>query len=140
MGWELTSCRSSAAARQRRQHVRDAQLALADDLQLAAAQQLVVLQQTAGDRVLDGDHAQQRPVVPHPLELRLERPAGDDPDRFVAEAAPCGLLVEAPGLALNGYLFHASCHKKIPFAAERDSYVILFVIDSDHTPPFYLLK
>lgn len=46
---------------QRRQHVRDAQLALADDLQLAAAQQLVVLQQTAGDRVLDGDHAQQRP-------------------------------------------------------------------------------
>ena len=50
--------------------------------------------------------AQQRSFVPHPFELRLERPAGDDLDRLVAEIAPCGLFVETPRLALNGNLFH----------------------------------
>ena len=89
-----------------RQHVRDAQFAFADDLRFAAAQQFVILQQTAGDGIFDGDDAQQRSFVPHPFELRLERPAGDDLDRLVAEIAPCGLFVETPRLALNGNLFH----------------------------------
>ena len=89
-----------------RQHMRNAQLAFADDLQFAASQQFVILQQAAGDGVFDGDDAQQRSFVLHSVEERVERRTGDDFDGFVTEIASCGLFVETTRFALNGYLFH----------------------------------
>ena len=94
------------------EHVRDADLLLAYDAQVRAAQQLVVLEQRAGNRVLDGGNAEQRTVAVEGREERLEALARHDGDGLRAEEFAGGRLVEAPCNALYGYLFHRFLEKK----------------------------
>jgi hypothetical protein len=108
-------------SRKRRQHVRDAELVLADDRQRAAAQQFVVRQQASGDGVFDGRHPQQLRVGRHAGELLVETHAGQHFDLFAGETSVRRRLVETTRYPLYRYPFHLLNRiKKSRSSAERD--------------------
>ena len=109
-------------SRKRRQHVRDAELVLADDRQRAAAQQFVVRQQASGNGVFDGRHPQQLRVGRHAGELLVETHAGQHFDLFAGETSVRRRLVETTRYPLYRYPFHLLNRiKKSRSSAERDS-------------------
>ena len=108
-------------SRKRRQHVRDAELVLADDRQRAAAQQFVVRQQASGNGVLDGRHPQQLRVGCHAGELLVETHAGQHLDLFAGETSVRRGLVETTRYPLYRYPFHLLNRiKKSRSSTERD--------------------
>ena len=108
-------------SRKRRQHVRDAELVLADDRQRAAAQQFVVGQQASGDGVFDGRHPQQLGVGCHAGELLVETHAGQHLDLFAGETSVRRGLVETTRYPLYRYPFHLLNRiKKSRSSTERD--------------------
>ena len=119
-------------ARQSGQYVRDAQLVFPHDVQIALAQQLVVLQQAAGDGILDGDDAQQGAVECHAVEHLGKGGTGDGLDFLLAEVGAGGGFVVTAGYALYGdSLLHRSKIKKSRSVVERDftiRVVVLFYI------------
>ena len=83
--------------------VADAQLVFAHDGHAAVAQQFVVVEQAAGDGVLDGNDSHCVVVVVEAGEDLLEGVAADEFHLFVLEVAVGGDVVEAALDALYCY-------------------------------------
>ena len=92
--------------------VRDVELVLTDNGRARVAQQLVVVQQRAGNGVLDGHQAHHRGVLAHALEHLLERRAADELYLLTLEIEVGGYVVERAHKALYRYSLHTSVLKK----------------------------
>ena len=99
--------------RQAEQGVLDVELVLADDGHAALAEQFVVVQQTAGDGVLDGHQPEHLVVRLHGGEEVFKRVAADEVQLLPAEELVGGDVVERAAYALYGY-FHSLLYLKNP--------------------------
>jgi hypothetical protein len=79
---------------------------LSDDGRARVAQQLIVVEQTSGDGILDGEHADGRGVLLDAGKDFLESAATDELYLFSLEKQVCCNVVERPDESLNGYSLH----------------------------------
>ena len=84
----------------------DVQLMLADNGRTAVAQQLVVMQQRAGNGILNGGQSYHRRVLAHAVEHLLEGGATDELYLLTLEIEVCRNVVERPYQSLYRYSLH----------------------------------
>lgn len=84
----------------------DVELVFTDDGQLAIAQQFVVVKQTAGNGIFDGQDGQQTRVLLHGIEEFLKGVAAKQFEFFALEEFVGGYVVERTLDSLYGYFSH----------------------------------
>ena len=92
----------------------DVQLMLAHDRGSAVAQQLVVVQQRAGNGVLYGRHCDDGRVLGHRLIHLFEGGTADELQLLAPEVLMGGYVVERPDFSLYSYSFHTLILKRNP--------------------------
>ena len=117
----------------------DVQFMLAHDGGTAVAQQLVVVQQRAGNGVLDGRHCNDGGVLGHRLIHLFEGGTADELQLLAPEVLMGGYVVERPDFSLYSYSLHTLLLKEIPLSplGEAGFPVSLCLTESAYEHPLH---
>jgi hypothetical protein len=115
--------------------MRDVEFVLSYYCGATVAQQLIVVQQTTRNRILDGEHADRRGILLDILKDLFEGRAANKLYLFPLEIQVCRNIVERPDQSLNGNSLHILTFsiflKKTPLSPFREAepYYILQILN-----------